>query len=53
MTESAINLKVKSRGVVTDATGQDWTMQAFLKFREVFGAEDLQVLNEWVTLNAL
>ncbi len=53
VTESAINLKVKSRGVVTDATGQDWTMQAFLKFREVFGAEDLQVLNEWVTLNAL
>ena len=53
VTASAINLKVKTRGVVTDAAGQDWTMQAFLKFREVFGAEDLQVLNEWVTLTAL
>ena len=53
VTASAINFKVKTRGVVTDAAGQDWTMQAFLKFREVFGAEDLQVLNEWVTLTAL
>ena len=31
----------KTRGVVTDATGQDWTMQAFTKFRVDFGAEEL------------
>jgi hypothetical protein len=52
-TDSAVNFKVKTRGVVTDAGGQDWAMQSFIKVREVFGAEELQVLNEWVTLKAL
>jgi hypothetical protein len=54
-TESAANVKAKTRGVVTDATGQDWTMQAFTKFRVDFGAGEpqLQVLKEWVKLTAL
>ena len=53
VTDSAVNFKVKTRGVVTDASGQDWTMQSFIKVRDVFGAEEPQVLNEWVTLTAL
>jgi hypothetical protein len=52
-TDSAANIKVKTRGVVTDANGQDWTLQAFTKVHEVFGAAEPQVLNEWVTLKAL
>ena len=52
-TNSAFGVKVKTRGVVTDATGQDWTMQSFINIREVFGAEEPQVFNEWVTLKAL
>jgi len=52
-TDRAVNFKVKTRGVVTDASGQVWTMQSFIKVREVFGAEDPQVLNEWVKLTAL
>jgi hypothetical protein len=52
-TDSAATVKANTRGVVTDATGQDWTMQAFTKFRVDFGTEERQVLNEWVTLNAL
>ncbi len=52
-TESAANVKIKTRGVVTDAIGQDWTMQAFTRFRVDFGAEELKVLNEWVKLTAL
>jgi hypothetical protein len=52
-TESAVNFKVKTRGVVTDTTGQEWTLQSFIKFREVFGAEEPQVLNEWVKLTTL
>jgi hypothetical protein len=51
-TRSAFGFKVKTRGVVTDATGQDWTMQSFINIREVFGAEEPQVFNEWVTLKA-
>ena len=53
VTESAVNFKVKTRGVVTDTTGQEWTMQSFIKLRQVFGAEEPQVLNEWVKLTAL
>jgi hypothetical protein len=52
-TDRAVNFKVKTRGVVTDLNGQDWTMQAFFKVRDVFGAEEPQVSNEWVTLKAL
>jgi hypothetical protein len=52
-TDSAVNFKVKTGGVVTDASGQDWTMQSFIKVRDVFGEEEPQVLNEWVTLRAL
>ena len=52
-TESAGNFKVKTRGVVTDTTGQEWTLQSFIKVRGVFGAEEPQVLNEWVKLTAL
>ena len=52
-TESAVNFKVKTRGVVTDSSGQHWTMQSFIKVREVFGEQEPQVLNEWVTLKAL
>ena len=53
VTDSALNFKVKTRGVVTDASGQDWTMQAFIKERAVFSEPEPQVLNEWVTLTAL
>jgi hypothetical protein len=53
VTDSAANFKVKTRGVVTDGNGQEWTMQSFIKVRDVFGEEELQVLNEWVTLKAL
>jgi hypothetical protein len=52
-TDSAFNFKVKSQGTVTDATGQDWAMQAFIKERGVFGEPEPQVLTEWVTLRAL
>ncbi len=52
-TETAASVKAKTRGVVTDATGQPWTMHAFTKFRVDFGAQELQVLNEWVKLTAL
>ena len=52
-TDSAFGFKVKTRGVVTDATGQDWTMQSFINVRQAFEAEEPQVLNEWVTLKAL
>ena len=52
-TDSAVNVKAKTRGVVTDATGQDWTMQVFIKFRVDFGTEERKVLNEWVKLTAL
>ena len=52
-TDSAVNVMIKTSGVVTDANGQDWTLQSFIKLREVFGAEEPQVLNEWVTLTAL
>jgi hypothetical protein len=52
-TDSALNFKVKSQGTVTDATGQDWAMQAFIKVRDVFGEPEPQVLTEWVTLRAL
>ena len=51
--ESAANFKAKTRGVVTDANWQDWTMQAFTRFRVDFGTQELQVLKEWVTLTAL
>jgi hypothetical protein len=43
-------IKVKTRGVVTDDGGQDWTMQSFL--REEAGPAGFQVLDEWVTLKA-
>jgi hypothetical protein len=52
-TDSAFGFKVKTRGVVTDATGQDWTMQSFINIRQAFDAEEPQVFNEWVTLKAL
>jgi len=51
-TEDAVNFKVKSRGVVTDATGQDWTLQAFIKGRDVFATPEPEVLIEWITLTA-
>lgn len=53
VTDRAVNFKVKSRGEVTDETGQAWTLQAFLKVHDVFGEEEPQVLNEWVKLTAL
>ena len=54
-TDSAANVKAKTRGVVTDANGQRWTMQAFSKARVDFAAPEpeVQVLKEWVTLTAL
>ena len=52
-TDSAFNFKVKSQGVVTDATGRDWSLQAFVKVRDVFGDPEPHVLTEWVTLRAL
>lgn len=51
--DSAVNFKVKSRGEVTDATGQVWTLQAFIKERFIFADDDSQVLTEWVKLTAL
>lgn len=53
VTDTAVNFKVKTRGVVTDASGQDWTMQSFIKERSVSGEAESQVLNEWVKLTAL
>jgi hypothetical protein len=52
-TARALNFKVKSRGEVTDATGQDWTLQAFIKVRDVFGEPEPQVFNQWVKLTTL
>jgi hypothetical protein len=49
-TEDAVNLKVKSRGVVTDVTGQDWTLQAFIKGD--FATPEPEIFVEWVTLTA-
>jgi len=51
-TEDAANIKVKSRGIVTDVTGQDWTLQSFLKVHDVFATPETDVLVEWVTLTA-
>lgn len=51
-TEDAVNFKVKSRGAVTDVTGQDWTLQAFIKVHDVFATPETEVLVEWVTLTA-
>lgn len=48
------NFKVKSSGVVTDGTGQDWKLQSFIKVREADGVEGPPlVLNEWVKLTVL
>ncbi len=52
LTDRAENAKFKSQGEIIDATGQDWTLQAFLKVRSVFGEAEPQVLNEWVKLTA-
>lgn len=52
-TDTAVNFKVKSQGVVTDASEQDWQLQAFIKVREIFGEPEPQVLTEWVKLRAL
>lgn len=53
VTDSAVNFKVKSRGVVTDAAGRDWTLQMLIKERYVFESEESQVLTEWVKLTLL
>ena len=51
-TETATNFKVKSQGVVTDASEQDWKLQAFIKVRDL-GESQPQVLTEWVKLRGL
>src|SRR6056297_862525 len=43
-TGSAFNLHIKSQGVVTDESEQEWKLQAFLQVREVFGEPEPQVL---------
>lgn len=52
-TGTAANFKVKTRGVVADATGQEWTMQSFIKVRDIAGREQPHVLNEGMTRKAL
>lgn len=52
VTEDAVNFKVKSRGVVTDGTGQDWTLQAFIKVHDVFSTPETETFIEWVSLKA-
>ena len=49
-TDDAVTVKVKSRGVVTDVTGQDWTLQAFIKGN--FATPEPEISVEWVTLKA-
>ena len=51
-TENVVSFKAKTRGVVTDTTGQEWTMQSFIKLR-VVGAEEPEALSQWVKLTAL
>ncbi len=38
-TESSFSIKVASHGTVTDADGQEWAVNAFLKVRESLDAE--------------
>ena len=47
-----VSFKVKSRGVVTDVTGRDWTLQAFIKGRTTFEPFEEEV-SEWITLKAI
>lgn len=49
-TEDSVIVKVKSRGVVTDVTGQDWTLQSFLKAN--FATPEPEILAEWIKLTA-
>ena len=50
ITEDAVTVKVKSRGVVTDTTGQDWTLQTFIKGD--FATPEPEISAEWVKLTA-
>ena len=50
VTEDAVIVKVKSRGVVTDVTGQDWMLQSFLKGD--FATPEPEIFVEWVKLTA-
>lgn len=52
VTDRTFSVKVKTRGVVSDPTGQDWTMQSFLQVRELVGADEAAVPKEWVKLTA-
>jgi hypothetical protein len=52
ITANAVNFSVKTQGLVTDGTGQDWTLQAFIKVRDVFADPEAAVLVEWVKLTA-
>jgi hypothetical protein len=49
-TKDSVIVKVKSRGVVTDVTGQDWTLQSFLKGN--FATPEPEILVEWIKLTA-
>lgn len=49
-TEDSVIAKVKSRGVVTDVTGQEWTLQSFLKAN--FATPEPEILVDWIKLTA-
>jgi hypothetical protein len=50
ITEDSVDIKVKSRGVVTDVTGQDWTLQTFIKGD--FATPEPAIQVEWIKLTA-
>lgn len=50
--DDGFTVKVKSRGVVTDATGQDWQLQAFFRQSVDFETGD-ETVDTWVTLREL
>ena len=53
VTEDGVTSKVKSRGVVTDASGQQWQLQAFYRESFDFAAPEDAVVTSWVSLRRL
>jgi hypothetical protein len=53
-TDTGDTLKVKSQGVVTDASGRDWKLQAFLKENVTIGPPfESEVQSAWIKLTLL
>jgi len=51
--DTGLTQKIKSMGVVTDDSGQDWKLQTFLKAEIVFGVEGSDVQGAWIKLTLL